>query len=110
VDPEIKQRFDVLESALVRLAEGQAKTDATVRELAEGQAQTNATVRELAGDVRSLATAQLRTETRVAELAEGLGTLTDRVDRLAQLMIRGHTEAAERHVTVIDRLDKLEGS
>jgi hypothetical protein len=89
VDPEIKQRFDTLESALVRLVEGQAKTDATVRELAG---------------------AQLQTETRVAELAHGLGTLTERVDRLAQLMIRGHTDAAERHATVIDRLDNLEGS
>jgi hypothetical protein len=29
---------------------------------------------------------------------------------LAQLMIRGHTDAAERHATVIDRLDNLEGS
>jgi hypothetical protein len=94
VDAEISQRFDTLENALIRLAEGQARTDATVR--------------ELAGDVRELAAAQLRTETGVSELGEGLRTLTDRVDRLAQLMIRGHTEAAERHGAIIDRLDKLE--
>jgi hypothetical protein len=102
VDPEIKERFDTLENALVRVAEGQARTDSMVRELAAAQARTDATVRELA-------VAQVRTETRVAALAEGLGTLTERVDRLAQLMIRGHTDAAERHAAIIDRIDKLEG-
>jgi uncharacterized coiled-coil protein SlyX len=81
VDPEIKERFDTLESAMIRLAEGLHETNGAVRELAQ---------------------AQTRTEER-------LGTLTERVDRLAQLMIRGHTEAAERHGVVMARLDKLEG-
>ena len=109
MDPEIKQRFDVLESAIVRLAEGLQETNAAVRELAAGQAQTNAAVRELAAgqaqtnaSVRELAQAQTRTDERLATLAE-------RVDRLAQLMTRGYTEAAERHGIVMDRLDKLQG-
>jgi chromosome segregation ATPase len=95
VDPETKQRFDTLESAMVRLA--------------DGLDQTNAVVRELAGDVRELAQAQTRTEGRIDLLAQAQTRTEERIDRLAQLMIRGHTDAAERHATVIDRLDRLEG-
>jgi hypothetical protein len=91
------------DAAVARLAEGQARTDAAVVRLAEGLEQTNAAVHETNAVVRELAAAQLRTE-------EKLGTLTDRVDRLAQLMIRGHTEAAERHGVVMDRLDGLDGN
>jgi hypothetical protein len=94
MDPETAHRFDSLERAMARLASAQEATSVQVRELAHGLTQTNAAVRELAQ-------AQARTDDRLA-------TLTERVDRLAQLMIRGHTEAAERHATMIERLDKLE--
>ena len=88
MDPEVKQRFDVLESAMVRLAEGQVQTNTAVRELA---------------------LAQKRTEQALERLTDRVDTLGARVDRLAELMIRGYTESAERHATVIERLGKLEG-
>jgi uncharacterized coiled-coil protein SlyX len=80
VDADIGKRFDKLEGALVKLTEGLTQTNAAVVELAHAQTRTD----------------------------EHLATLTERVDRLAQLMIRGPTEAAERHAAIIDRLDRLE--
>jgi hypothetical protein len=91
VDSETQQRFDSLESAVVRLAQAQARTEDRVDRLAE--LMTNGFIK--------LTEAQVRTDER-------LGMLAERVDRLAQLMIRGHTEAADRHAAVIERLDELE--
>jgi hypothetical protein len=91
VDPEITQRFDTLENAMARLADAQARTEDRFDRLTSA----------MADGFARLTAAQVRTDER-------LGMLTERVYRMAQVMIRGHTEAAERHVAVIDRLDKLE--
>ena len=92
MDPETKQRFDGLESAMIRLAEGLQQTH---DQMASGFAQTNAAITRLAD-------AQERTE-------EKMGTLAERVDRLAQLMIRGFDKVSTRQIEAEDRLDKLEG-
>jgi uncharacterized protein YdbL (DUF1318 family) len=67
-----------LDTAMTRLAEAQARTEAKVGELAEGQtrlfeaqARTEAKVAELAEGQMRLFEAQARTEAKVAELAEG---------------------------------------
>jgi hypothetical protein len=99
MDPEIKQRFDGLESAMVRLAEGLEQTNAR---MAQGFAETSAAI-------ASLARAQERTEERLGTLTERVETLTARVDRMGEFMIRGYTDAAERHAVTQARLDKLEG-
>jgi tRNA A-37 threonylcarbamoyl transferase component Bud32 len=88
MDPETKQRFDTLENAMVRLAEGQVG-------LSEGLQQTNAAVRELAVEMRALAEAQKRTEERMGWFAEQ--------------MLRGFDRVSGRVTTLEDRVEKLDG-
>ena len=88
MDPEIKQRFDTLENAMARLAEGLLQTNAAVT-------QTNAAVRDLATEVRALTEAQKRTEERMGWFAEQ--------------MLRGFDRVSNRITTAEDRIEKLEG-
>jgi hypothetical protein len=101
VDPETKERFEGMESALVRmadrvdrLAEAQEGLTATVSILASAQARTEERVGGLAATLSVLASAQARTE--------------ERLGRLSDAVMRGFTQASERHGEIMDRLDKLE--
>jgi DNA repair exonuclease SbcCD ATPase subunit len=91
-----------LESALVRLAEAQERTEVRLEQLTEAQQRTEGRVDQLEATMLRLAEAQERTESRVDQLdaamlrlAEAQERTESRVDQLDAAMLR-LTEAQER--------------
>lgn len=92
-----------LDSALERLAEAQARTEARVSELAQAQARTDSNVARLEETVAKLAEAQARTEARVSELAEAQARTEANVSRLDETVAK-LGEAQTRMATALERL------
>lgn len=82
MDPELKVLLAALVEGQVKLAESQAKTDATVQALA-------AEVRALGGTVRQM---------------------SERMDRFAEAVMRGFTTGGEQQGALQARVERLEGA
>ena len=96
---EIDRQVSRLDTALVRLADAQGRTEQRVGELAQAQNRTEMRVEELAQ-------AQNRTEMRVEELAQAQSRTEKRVDELAQAQNR--TEKQIEQLTVAQRKTETE--
>jgi len=94
-----------LDSALERLAEAQARTEARVSELADAQARTEANVARLDETVAKLAEAQARTEVNVGRLEESVAKLAEAQTR-TEARVRELTEAQARTDANVARLDE----
>ncbi len=109
----LREQTEQLGQAIARLAEAQARTDASLQKLAQAQARTEARVEELAqaqartearidrveAALERLAEAQARTEARVEELAQAQARTEARIDRVETALERlaqaqARTEAA----------------
>jgi len=101
----LKEQTEQLGQAITRLAEAQARTDASLQKLAQAQARTEARVEELAQ-------AQARTEARVEELAQAQARTEARVDRVEAALERlaqaqARTEAAVKELAEAQRRTEM---
>ena len=109
----VEERASGLERAMEKLAQAQARTDASLKELAQAQARTDASLKELAQAqarteervggleraMEKLAQAQTRTESSLRELAQQVGRLSENIgfglEDVARVVLPGYL--AYRH-------------
>ena len=108
MDPELKTLLGALVEGQVKLAEGQAKTDASVARLVDGQAKTDASLARLAEG-------QAKTDASLARLADQVGKLTGevfrmgaRLDGFSEAVIRGFTDSAATDGEFRARFERLD--
>ena len=108
----VESRLGGVESALVRLADAQARTDQRVEGLAQHLAELAEAQRRTEQRVNELAEAQRRTEQRVSELAEAQRRTEQRVSELAEAQRRTEEALASlilRVDSLIVRVDRMDG-
>jgi len=108
----LKEQTEQLGQAIARLAEAQARTDASLQKLAEAQARTEARVDRVEAALERLAQAQARTEARVEELAQAQARTEARVDRVEAALERlaqaqARTEAAVKELAEAQRRTEM---
>lgn len=127
MDPELKALLTALAEGQVKLAEGQAKTDANlgafardtkaaIGDLAGHVRDTHVALGELAGHVSELADhvvrldkGQARLDEKVGVMAEALTDLGKRMDGYAKAVVKGFTTGAERNGKLSKRVEAVEG-
>ncbi|MBI3183548.1 MAG: hypothetical protein HYZ28_15535 [Myxococcales bacterium] len=101
MDPELNKLLSALVEGQVKLAEGQARADASLAKLAERQDRTEAALAKLTDRISALGDI-------VSKLASQVAGMGARLDGYTEMVVRGFTDGAGRHGELKSRVSDLE--